>query len=120
MVEGVLVSESISLGSKLSGLDLVVTSLARVEITGGAEWQPPVWTLIGFRSDVEPEQLAAALSVVLAPAWYADFHDDQRKWVVYPDGVVFSYARGDADGRSPAAEHGRRLGIPEGQLDWPE
>ena len=38
------------------------------------------------------------------------------------DGVeldaVYRYERGDAAGRERAAEHGRRVGVPEHQLDW--
>ena len=32
---------------------------------------------------------------------------------------VFRYPHGDAAGRARAVEHGRALGVPEAQLDWP-
>jgi hypothetical protein len=38
--------------------------------------------------------------------------------VVFP-GRVFRYRRGDEAARAQAQEHGRQLGIPEHQLDWP-
>jgi len=33
---------------------------------------------------------------------------------------AFRYLRGDRAGRAEAEEHGRRAGVPETQLDWPE
>jgi hypothetical protein len=119
MVEGMLVAESLRPGSKLTGLDLVVSSLERVAVTGVAEGQPSEWTLISFRSALDPANLAALLSgAMLAPGWYADFYDDSRRWVIYPAGVVFSFTRGDPAERQAAVDHGRGLGIPAEQLDW--
>ncbi|MGW5364852.1 hypothetical protein [Actinopolymorpha pittospori] len=34
-------------------------------------------------------------------------------------GRVFRYPRGDLAGRAAAADHGRAVGVPEEQLDWP-
>jgi hypothetical protein len=39
-------------------------------------------------------------------------------FVVFP-GRVFRYLRGDAAGRTEAQAHGRTVGVPEPQLDWP-
>jgi hypothetical protein len=37
--------------------------------------------------------------------------------VVFP-GRIFRYQRGDDTGRAEAQAHGRKLAIPEPQLDW--
>ncbi len=119
MVEGVLIAESLRPGSKLAGVDLRVTSLDRLEITEPAAGQPSVWTLISFRSTADPDSLANLISRSLtSPGWYADFHDEQRKWVIFPGGVVFSFARGDEATRQAAITHGLGLGVPADQLDW--
>jgi hypothetical protein len=119
MVEGVLIAESLRVGCQLTNLDLAVTSLTRSKITTPAPGQPPIWTFLTFRSTADPDQLAAQLSDALsAPGWYIDFHDEQRTWVVYPQGKVFSYDRGDAATRTAAQEHARTLRIPDAQLDW--
>jgi hypothetical protein len=75
--------------------------------------------MIAFQHAGDPDQLAGTLSAALdAPGWYVDFHDEDRKYIVYPDGHIFSFERGDLAGRKVAAAHGRRLGIPDSQLDW--
>jgi len=119
MYEGVLIAESLRVGATLDDVDLTVTSLNRIAISDPAPGQPPVWTLISFRTDADPDRLAAALSEALdAPGWYVDFHDGERRYVVFPAGRVFAFARGDDAGRLAALTHGRVLGIPDQQLDW--
>ncbi|MEV6971144.1 hypothetical protein AB0M47_39200 [Hamadaea sp. NPDC051192] len=119
MVEGVIVVESLLPGSKIDQIELVVTSLERIKVTDPAPGQPPVWTLVTFRSGADPDRLAQKVSVALeSPGWYADFHDENSKWIVYPAGVVFRFARDDAEARSSAQSHGLGLGIPVEQLDW--
>ncbi len=62
--------------------------------------------------------LAEALEEILEqPGWYADFHNDEEIFVVFPR-KIFRYPRGDEAQRSEAQAHGRELGIPEPQLDW--
>jgi len=40
-------------------------------------------------------------------------------FVVFAD-RIFRYRRGDPAGRAAAERHGRSVGVPEAQLDWPE
>lgn len=119
MLEGVLIAESIRPGAELDDLDVFVRSLSRQVILEPAEWQPGVWTLLSFVSDGDPDELAAKLADALdRPGWYADFRTEGTTWVVYP-GRVFRYARGDEAARAEAVGHGRALGVPDVQLDWP-
>jgi hypothetical protein len=65
------------------------------------------------------DDVARRLSEVLLAegGWYADMDAGGDKIVVFA-GAVFRYARGDDAGRERARAHGRRVGVPEHQLDW--
>ena len=87
---------------------------------GAIAGQPPVWTFVDFAgaddlADDMAEALAAALLV--EGGWYADIDVGDDKIVVFAD-RVFRYRRGDSAGRDEAAAYGRRVGVPEHQLDW--
>jgi hypothetical protein len=82
---------------------------------------PLKWTLLEFEiDDGDALLLANALADVLDDTgWYVDFRSDQETFVVFAR-QVFRYPRGDKIGRAEAESHGRSLGVPEAQLDWPE
>jgi hypothetical protein len=120
MLEGTLIAESLRSGTTLDGLDLTVRRIVRHTPGGIAEDQPAIWTNIDFEAvDEQAGALADALATMLAePGWYPDFRSATETFVVFPH-RIFCYPRGDATGRAEAQEHGRGLGIPEPQLDWP-
>jgi hypothetical protein len=120
MLTGALIAESLRPGATLEDLHLVVTRISRFRPAGTSSDQPDTWTLIEFEApEATGDLLASVLAAALdAPGWYADFRSPAESWVVFPR-QVFHYRRGDATGRAEAVEHGRTLGIPEGQLDWP-
>lgn len=64
-------------------------------------------------------ELAETLSRMLDKqgGWYCDFHSDQEVFVVFAE-QIFRYPSGDQAARA-RAEHGRSLGVPEAQFDWP-
>lgn len=70
--------------------------------------------------DEDAETLADSLAEALeeGPGWYADLRSAAETVVVFP-GKIFRYPRGEDAGRARAVGHGRHLGIPEIQLDWP-
>jgi hypothetical protein len=70
-------------------------------------------TVTGPRSAIE--QLPAALA---DGPWYIHFWHDQDVLVVFKDGI-YPLRHNDRSTWSPALEHGRALGIPEEQLDFP-
>ena len=124
MATGTLIAESLRPGTALADLDLTVHEIRRVETELGPEQRaaglPELWTLIEFEvADERAGGFAEVLSTALdEPGWYADFHADDRSWVVFA-GRVFAYQRGDADGRAEAEAHARASGVPDAQLDWP-
>lgn len=120
MLEGTLVAESIRSGASLRGVRLVVRKIVRRAPERTAKYQPDIWTNIDFEIDeADGDTLADALAEVLdEPGWYADFRSDSEIYVVFP-GQVFRYPRGDKAARAKAQQHGRRVGVPGYQLDWP-
>lgn len=120
MLEGVLIAESLRTGAELTGIPLQITKLTRIEVTNAGDDQPRLWTLLDFAAE-EPEaqhladQLASCLSST--GGWYTDFHTPADTFVIFAN-KVFSYPRGQAEGRREAQDYGRSVGIPEQQLDW--
>jgi hypothetical protein len=121
-IAGGLISESLRIGSVLEGVPLTVTRIWRADVGDVDAGQPLAWTFLDFEADDEcAEPLAALLSDVLDPTcgWYCDFRNADTTFVVY-SGQIFRYPRGDRTGRVAAEDHGRAVGVPESQLDWPE
>jgi hypothetical protein len=121
MIKGALIAESIKPGTTLEGIPLVIRKLYRLAPPNVTPEQPPTWTVIEFEAGEDhAEALATALTAMLdAPGWYCDFKSPSERFVVFP-GRFFRYARGDKVARAEAQSHGRSLGVPEAQLDWPE
>jgi hypothetical protein len=118
-IRGGILAESLNPGTGFDGNGMRVIRCSRYEVSGAAEYQPLVWTLIEFEapassSDALASQLAASL---LSPGWYANWNSDTEATVVFP-GKIFHYPRGDQAGRQQAQAHGRSVGVPEPQLDW--
>jgi hypothetical protein len=122
MYEGVLIAESLRPGTTLDGLALTVRRIERHMISGTTEDQPSIWTNIHFEvADAQAGALADALASALderGGGWYTDLRSGAETVIAFPH-RVFRYPRGDASGRAEAQAHGRLLGIPEHQLDWP-
>ncbi|MFB7650514.1 MULTISPECIES: hypothetical protein [unclassified Streptomyces] len=120
MLEGVLIAESLRAGSELTGVPLQITKLTRVEMTNVGDGQPRLWTLLDFTAEeAEARRLADQLASCLSSTggWYADFHTQFDTFVIFAN-KVFRYPRGQAEGRREAQDYGRRVGVPEQQLDW--
>jgi len=120
MITGTLIAESLRPGASLENLGLLVRDISRFQVPGTAADQPDIWTTFDFEADERrAEDLARAFAGALdEPGWYLDFRSPAETFVVFP-GRTFRYPRGDAAGRAAAQAHGRRLAIPEPQLDWP-
>jgi hypothetical protein len=119
VIRGAILAESLKAGTGFDGQGMRIIRCARYEVTGAADYQPPIWTLIEFEaaagvSDALASELADSL---LSPGWYANWNSDTEATVVFP-GKVFRYPRGDSAGRAEAQAHGRSVGVPEPQLDW--
>jgi len=120
MIEGTLIAESLRPGTVLADLRLTVGKISRYRAGGTTPDQPDIWTTLDFEAETaRAEELAQAFADTLdQPGWYVNFESPTENFVVFP-GRIFRYPRGDAAGRAAAQAHGRRLAIPEPQLDWP-
>lgn len=118
---GLVIGESIRTGAELKTVPLTVRRIWRAASGDVSAGQPMLWTFIEFEADESHAGvLAGALADVLDRdgGWYTDFRTADETFVVYA-GRVFRYPRGDGAGRAEAAAHGRSVGVPEDQLDWP-
>lgn len=119
VIRGAILAESLTPGTGFDGHGMRVIRCSRYEVTGAADYQPLIWTLIEFEAPANSsDALASELSdSLLSPGWYANWNSGTEATVVFP-GKIFRYARGDQAGREEAQEHGRSVGVPEPQLDW--
>lgn len=119
VIRGTLLAESLRPGTGFAGHGMRIMRCARYEVSGTADYQPPVWTAIEFEAPTESADALASdfAESLLSPGWYVNWNSDTEATVVFP-GKVFRYPRGDAAGRQEAQEHGRCCGVPEPQLDW--
>jgi hypothetical protein len=119
VIRGTILAESIKPGSSFEGHGMRIISWARYDVSGTAEYQPPMWTAIEFEAPAHSsDALATDLSgVLLRPGWYANWNSNTETTIVFP-GRIFRYLRGDKAGREEAQEFGRQCGVPEHQLDW--
>jgi len=118
---GGLIAESLRVGAVLDGVVLTVTKISRADVGDVDAGQPRTWTFLDFEAaDDDAARLSQALERALerVGGWYCDFRNAEETWVVFA-GRTFRYPRGDAAGRAEAEEHGRSVGVPELQLDWP-
>jgi hypothetical protein len=119
IIRGAILAESLKPGAGFDGRGMRVIRCSRYEVSGAADYQPLIWTLIEFEapattSDALASELADSL---LSPGWYANWNSATDATVVFP-GKTFHYPRGDQVGREKAQAHGRSVGVPEPQLDW--
>jgi hypothetical protein len=135
VLDGVLIAESLRVGTEPAGVPLRVTKIARVEVEGAAAGQPQRWTLLDFTGEeADAEPLAERPAACLDPAGgsYVNYTPAAEAFVVFPGAVfpgevfpgeVFRCPRGRdrrgrAEGRRRAQDHARSTGIPEAQPDW--
>ena len=119
MIEGILIAESLRVGTNLENLKLTVRKISRFQAQGTTPDQPDIWTVLDFEAgEAGAAELAQAFADVLdQPGWYVNFESPVESFVVFP-GRIFRYPRGDEAGRAEAQAYGRQLAIPEPQLDW--
>jgi hypothetical protein len=118
-IRGAILMESLNPGTGFDGHGMRVIRCSRYEVSGAADYQPLIWTLIEFEAPASSsDALAGELADSLrSPGWYANWNSDTEATVVFP-GKIFHYPRGDQSGRATAQAHGRSVGVPEAQLDW--
>lgn len=117
---GVIIEESLRDRGVLDEVSIQRTSVHPVTEWHRTPWVPQ-WTMhVVTIPALRAEAVAALLSESIDGshgAWYADFKNDQTHYVVFPQ-RIFRIPRAAPAAYEEAKEHGRRLGIPEHQLDF--
>lgn len=123
MLKGTVVAESLRPGTDLRVAGLRMPRLSREDLSASVmPGQPPVWTLLEIEAEDDAADTLALLlsqSLLAEGGWYADFAVGGDHVVVYAD-RIFRYTAGDRTGRAQAEGYGRRMGVPDSQLDWPD
>lgn len=116
---GLLLKESLA-DDQILG-KLLITSSESWQVKNAAPSQPKVWTAMAFEvEDSQAEAIARALSQALKPrGWYINASTTTHVFVIFPN-KVFMYPKGDQSQREAARRFGRKIGVPESQLDWGE
>jgi hypothetical protein len=121
VLKGALLAESLRVGAVLEVPGLMLTRVARRDVSESATpAQPSVWTFLEFEaSDEVADQLADVLARSLLPVggWYANFTVGDEHVVVFA-GRIFRHRRGDQSRRAEAEAYARQVGVPRGQMDW--
>lgn len=115
--EGVLIKESIT-------DDMIIDALNvhKIELwnTGG---KPKYWTALFFTSDSLdfPEQISKVMAAAPESGgnWFVDFKAGNEKYVVFKDKIL-KYRIGNQAEKDYVCGECRKLGIDDGQMNWPE
>jgi hypothetical protein len=80
IIRGGILAESLKPGTGFDGHGMRITRCARFEVTGTADYQPPIWTLIEFEAPASSsEALAGELAdSLLSSGWYANLEQRHR------------------------------------------
>jgi hypothetical protein len=121
MLKGTLLAESLRIGAELRVSGVRMTRVSRRDVSASVSAdQPPVWTFLDFEAaDDAADALAQSLARCLLAegGWYANFMVGDDHVIVFAN-RIFRYRCGDLARRAEVVEYGRRVGVPEHQLDW--
>ena len=118
--QGVIIEESIEDAGVLRELKVLDTKVEPIAEKHQTPWLKQ-WTLHTIEiPEADAENIANQLSKNLKSdpsAWYADYKNDRRHFIIFPD-KVFLIDRRKKDEYAEATRYGMTLGIPEYQLDF--
>lgn len=115
--EGILIKESITDDAIIDLLNVNKIELWNI---GG---KPRYWTVLFFTSDKRdlPEQIAKVM--VSEPDngenWFADFKEGNEKYIVFKDKIL-KYRIGNQWEKDIVCSECRKMGIPDGEMNWSE
>lgn len=118
---GVIIEESLEDKSILSQCRILRTEVVPVSETSKTPWIAQ-WTMHTVEIEEEmagafAEAVSRALDSEHAHAWYGDFRNDIRHYIIFRN-KVFLVDRAQRSQYEPVKEHGMSLGIPDYQLDF--
>ncbi len=119
MYKGVIIEESLADKSVLKKVQILSTEAEQATERHRTPWVEK-WTLHTVQiPDEQAEAIANEIKNSLDPdhAWYADFKNDTRHYIIFRDKVFF-IDRTSKEQYDRAREHGLSLGIPAHQVDF--
>ncbi|OHA08254.1 MAG: hypothetical protein A3A44_00460 [Candidatus Sungbacteria bacterium RIFCSPLOWO2_01_FULL_60_25] len=118
--QGVIIEESIKDAGMLRGLKVLGTKVKPITEQHQTPWLAQ-WTLHTVEiPEADAENIANQLSKNLKSdpsAWYADFKNDRRHFIIFPN-KVFLIDRRKKEEYAEAKRYGMSLGIPEHQVNF--
>lgn len=115
--EGVLIKESVADDAVI---DLLNVHRLELWDTGG---KPKYWTALFFTSDAPdlPERMARVMNADSGSGgkWFVDFQTDRVKYIVLKDRIL-KYRIGNRAEKALVCAECRKMGIPDGEMNWPE
>ena len=115
--EGVLIKESVTDDTII---DLLNVHKVELWNTGG---RPRYWTVLFFTSDKKdfPEQVSRVMGddPDNGGNWFADFKAGNVKYIVFRDKIL-KYQIGNQAEKALVCEECRKMGIPDGEMNWSE
>lgn len=115
--EGVLIKESVTDDTII---DLLNVHKVELWNTGG---KPRYWTVLFFTSDKKdfPEQVSRVMGddPDNGGNWFADFKSGNVKYIVFRDKIL-KYQIGNQAEKALVCEECRKMGIPDGEMNWSE
>ncbi len=116
--KGLLLKEGLN---DLSVLDLIKTTKEEkwnIPNERLANFQPKIWTAILFEGEGKKvEEIVEKLSKAIKEKWYINVSFNNTEYVIF-NNKIFKYEKGDDKTKQEAIGYGRKVGIPEKQLDW--
>lgn len=115
--EGVLIKESVTDDTII---DLLNVHKVELWNTGG---RPRYWTVLFFTSDKKdfPEQVSRVMGddPDNGGNWFTDFKSGNVKYIVFRDKIL-KYQIGNQAEKALVCEECRKMGIPDGEMNWSE
>ncbi len=115
--EGVLIKESVTDDTII---DLLNVHKIELWNTGG---KPKYWTVLFFTSDKKdfPERVSKVMGTNPGNGgnWFVDFKAGNVKYIVFKDKVL-KYQIGNQAEKDRVCNECRKMGIPDGEMNWSE
>ena len=117
LYEGILIKESIVDDSIIDCL-----KVHKIELWN-TDGNPKYWTVLFFTSDKRdfPEQISKVMrsNPDANENWFVDFKAGNEKYIVFKDRIL-KYQIGNPAEKEYVCNECRKLGISDGQMNWPE
>lgn len=119
--KGIIIEESLENKDVLKDVQISQTEISPVEEKDGTPWLTQ-WTLHTVEIpeenvDAIAEKISESIDSKHDNSWYADFENETFHYIVFRE-KIFKVEKTHKEQYAAVKEYGKRLGIPEYQLDF--